>query len=573
METIPATTRQRMDAALDILRSGKDTWVTTGVPERIAILDELLKNVGAIAERWVALCLAAKGIAPDSPAAVDEWLGGPYLILRNLRLLRQSLADIIAYGAPRIPGPIKTLPCGQVVAQVFPQNFYDRLLYGGISAEVWMEPGVTLEQLPQTQALIYQDRTHSGKVALVLGAGNVSCLGPTDFLYKLFVEDRVAIMKTHPVNSYLGPLIEESFSPLIDKGFLQVVYGEEQAGEYLCAHPLVDEIHLTGSDATFEAIVFGLGPEGARRKANRTPRLTKRITGELGNISPVIVVPGPWNDRQLDYHAANLASMLVVNAGFNCLTTRVIIQHQNWALRHRLLDSVRSLLAKTPPRKAYYPGAEARYRAFVSSHPEAEQLGARTEGTLPWTLITDLATQNDRDICYTTEAFCSIFAETPIEAPSVPEFIDRAVTFANDNLWGTLNATLIVHPATLADPAAAAAVDRAIANLRYGTVAINHWAAVGYGLVVSTWGGFPGQDIYDIQSGTGVVHNTLMFARAQKSVIRGPFVEKLTPLWFITHTTANEVGHKLTNFEVSPSLWKIPGLFWSALRGSRIDLL
>jgi hypothetical protein len=564
----PPSTQQSIDAALVTLQAQKNAWVSVGVRQRVGLIDELIKNLGAVAQSWVTLCLEAKGLAPDTPAAVDEWLGGPYLILKFLRQLRQSLIDIDRYGRPRIPGAVKTRPDGQVVVQVFPQKFYDRLFYGGITAEVWMEPQVTLAQLPQTQALAYQNQEHPGKVALVLGAGNVSCLGPTDLLYKLFVEDQVVILKTHPVNAYLGPLIEESFRPLIDRGFLQVVSGGASEGKYLCYHPQVDEIHLTGAAATFEAIIFGPGPEGARRKAERKPLLTKRITGELGNVSPVIVVPGPWNSRQLEYHATNLASMLVTNAGFNCLTTRVIIQHKDWELRHDLLDRTRQILANIPPRKAYYPGAEARYLAFMAKHPEAEQFGSPPDGTLPWTLIPDLDPWNDAEICYRTEAFCSIFSETAIEASSVPEFIDRAVAFANSNLWGTLSATLIVHPDTLADPTTASAVDRALANLRYGTIAINHWAAVGYGLVASSWGGYPGQDIYDIQSGLGVVHNTLMFSRPQKSIIQGRFTDKLTPLWFVTHRTAHEVGRKLTSFETSPSLWRLPGLIWSAVRGS-----
>ena len=46
-------------------------------------------------------------------------------------------------------------------------------------------------------------------------------------------------------------------------------------------------MHLTGSDKTFEAVVFGPGPDGARRKATGTPLLGKPVTGELNNLSPV----------------------------------------------------------------------------------------------------------------------------------------------------------------------------------------------------------------------------------------------------------------------------------------------
>lgn len=567
VEVLPAESQKSIDAAVATVRSHKDAWVTTSIRERIDILDKLIHRIAGVAEPWVAKCCQAKGIGIDQPAAIEEWVGGPYLVLHNLRLLRQSLRDIEQYGHPKIPGPVTVRPNGQVVAQVFPQNIYDRIMYPGITAEVWMEPGTTLEQLPDTQATAYQHKDHPGKVTLVLGAGNYSCLGPTDFCYKLFVEDQVVVYKTNPINAYLDPLFEEAFGVLIERGFLRLIAGGAAEGAYLAHHPSVEEIHLTGSDTTFEAIVFGPGSTGARRKAQRQPLLSKRVTGELGNVSPVIVVPDRWRERDLNYHAQQLASMLINNAGFNCLTARVIVDHAGWSQREALLDRLRDQLTRTPLRQAYYVGARERYHTFLAAHPGAEKFGASFDGKLPWTLVAGLDPNHGHDICFTTEAFCSVFAETPIEAATVPAYIDRAVEFVNTRLWGTLNATLIVQPTSLQDPATAAAVERAIENLRYGTVAINQWAVVGYGLVVPTWGGFPGHDIYDVQSGIGVVHNTLMFSRPQKSIIRAPFTMKPTPIWFTTHRTGHELGPKLINFEASPSPWQLPSILWSALRG------
>ncbi|MFC1975663.1 aldehyde dehydrogenase family protein [Chloroflexota bacterium] len=512
IEGLSPSSQQSIDAAVEIVRSHKDEWVALGIRERVDILETLIKDVAATAERWTTLSCEAKGTCLDNSASIEEWLGGPYLILHNLRQLRQSLLDIETYGHPKIPGSVTTRPNGQVVAQVFPQNLYDRLFYLGISAEVWLEPGVNPLTLSQTQALIYQNKNHPGKVALVLGAGNYSCIGPTDFLYKLFVEDQVVVYKTNPILAYLDALIEEGFRTLIERGYLRVISGSVAEGTYLAHHPHIDEIHLTGSDKTYEAIVFGSGPEGAKRKAEHQPLLTKRFTGELGNVSPVIVVPGPWRKQDLHYQAQQLASMLVVNAGFNCLSTRVIINHAGWPQREQLLHKTREQFTQIPLRKAYYTGAHERYQDFITAHPEAEQFGPTFDSQLPWTLIAGLDPDNKNDICFTTEAFCSLFAETAIDAASTPEYIDHAVEFANNRLWGTLNATLIVHPDSLKDPATAAAVERAIENLRYGTVAINQWAVVGYGLISPTWGGFPGHTIDDIQSGIGVVHNTLMFS-------------------------------------------------------------
>ncbi|HEX6553181.1 MAG TPA: aldehyde dehydrogenase family protein [Ktedonobacteraceae bacterium] len=566
--SIPSSTQETMDAAVQTLQEHKDAWVALSNRERIAILDKLINDFAAIAQLWIAASLQAKGITGDSPGVGEEWVAGVWPVLKNLRQLRNSLSDIETYGHPRIPGPVTTRPDGQVVAQVFPQTTYDRLFFMGVTAEIWMEPGVTAEELPKTQAIAYQEQKHGGKVALVLGAGNVASIGPMDILYKLFVEDQVVIFKTNPVNAYLGPLIEESFRTLIEQGFLQVVYGGAPEGAYLCNHPGVEEIHITGSDKTFDAIVFGTGEEGARRKAERQPVLNKRITGELGNVSPVIVVPGPWSAGDLAYQAEHIVSMLTNNAGFNCNATRVVVQHRGWEQRDQLLQHMRKILAQVPTRIAYYPGAHNRYQAFVSAHPEAERFGTTTEKELPWTLIAGVNPDATDDLCFTTEAFCSLFAETNIDAASVPEYIDRAVDLANKHHWGTLNATIIVHPTSLKDPAVAAAVERAVANLRYGTIGVNYWAATGFVLCVTTWGAFPGHEMHDIQSGVGVVHNTLMFSRPQKSVLHAPFRSSPKPPWFVTRgKTARKVFPKLVDLEVSPSPWKVPGILWSAMTG------
>ena len=228
---------------------------------------------------------------------------------------------------------------------------------------------------------------------------------------------------------------------------------------------------------------------------------------------------------------------------------------------------MREGLGRIPPRRAYYTGATDRFDAFLAAHPEAELFGEREGDQLPWTLIPDLDPATGRTSASRTEAFCGVFADTALGAGSVPEYLERAVAFANEDLWGTLNATLIVHPASLRDPQVAAAVERAIADLRYGTVSVNHWSAVGYGLVILPWGAYPGHTRTDIQSGVGWVHNTLMFERAQKSVVRAPFRAFPKPAWFITHKTAHRLTPKLVAFEANPSFAKLPGILALALRG------
>jgi acyl-CoA reductase-like NAD-dependent aldehyde dehydrogenase len=349
-----------------------------------------------------------------------------------------------------------------------------------------------------------------------------------------------------------------------------VVYGGIQEGEYLCNHPGTEEIHITGSDKTFDAIVFGTGLEGATRKAEGRPLQTKPVTGELGNVSPFIIVPGPWTPGELAYQAEQIVSTLTTNAGFNCNATRVIIQHADWNQRGQLLQQLRTLMSNTPTRNAYYPGARERQQSFLQAHSEAEQLGTPDPQQLPWTLIAGVDPANTGEICFTTEAFCGLFAETSLGAASVAEYIDRAVAFANEQLWGTLNVTLIVHPESMKVPAIAIAVERAITNLRYGTVGLNYWAGGSFAIGVTTWGAFPGHSLSNIQSGNGVVHNALMFSQPQKCVLRAPFTVTPAPPWFVTHSAAmNKLFPRLTDFEASPSIWKVPGIIGAALTNNK----
>jgi aldehyde dehydrogenase (NAD(P)+) len=137
----------------------------------------------------------------------------------------------------------------------------------------------------------------------------------------------------------------------------------------------------------------------------------------------------------------------------------------------------------------------------------------------------------------------------------------------NERLWGTLNATLIVDPRTARDPAVRPALDRAVERLRYGTVSLNHWSAIGYGLGTTPWGAYPGHPRSDIGSGTGFVHNPLMFEAIEKTVVRSPFRAWPKPIWFIGHCTAHRVMPHLEAFEAEHRLRHLLPVGIHALRG------
>ena len=564
------SSREDMEAALRELAGRKDAWAALPIRRKIELLDGLIQDLVRTASRWATDAMDAKGLSPNSTAAWEEWASGPHIVMLQLRELRDSLRSIQRTGRPRIPGKLTRRPDGHVVARVFPRTGYDRLLWNGVTAEVWMQPSATPGEIVASQAAAYREAARGGKVALVLGAGNAACVGASDLLDRLFVRNQVVLYKVNPVNEYLGPRFEESFRALIEEGFLRIVYGGGEEGAFLCQHPGVDEIHVTGSDKTFYTIVFGTGPAGEKRKRDCQPLLQKPVTAELGNVSPVIVVPGPWTDEDLAYQAEHIASMLAANAGFNCLTPRVLVQHAAWDRREKLLDHLRRVLARVPLRRAYYPGAPQRLDAFLSAHPEAERFGTPTDGELPWALVAGVYPSAAGDICFATEAFCGLFSETALPAGDTADFIHRAVEFANTALWGTLVATILVHPRSSADRTVRAALDRAVADLRYGSVTVNQGAGTAYAIGVTPWGGFPRPDApwNDVQSGTGFVHNPLMFSHVQKSVVIGPFRPRSRPPWFATQSSgAERVFARLVDFESAPSLRKIPSILRAARPG------
>ncbi len=557
---------QELDSKIARLRAHAQTWATLHLREKIAMGRRLMERTGDVGPRQVEAASRAKQLPPDSPLVGEEWLGGPLITIRTLRFTLNALEDIASGMSPQLKtGAARTRANGKVAVEVFPADKWDPLLFKDFRAEVWMQEGVTLNNLADTMGVFYKEEQPEGKVALVLGAGNVASIGPLDVIYKLYAEGQVCILKMNPVNDYLGPFIEESFREFIDRGFLEVVYGGADVGQYLCQHQGVDEIHITGSDKTHDAIVYGVGEEGARRKAADDRVNARRITSELGNVSPIIVVPGSWGEGDLKFHAENIATQLANNGAFNCNAGRVIITHRDWPQRHAFLDAIRDAYKRIPQRVPYYPGARDRFATWVDANKgRAELYGKHDDTYLPWAFIPDLDPEDD-NICFSEESFCGIQAETSLKADGTADFLRRAVDFANDRVWGTLNACIIIDPATAKRHEGA--LNQAIEELRHGSVVINHWPALAYGFGVTTWGAYPGHTFQDIQSGIGVVHNSNLFDKPEKSVIYGPFKVFPRPPWFVTNRQTHNIAPALVNFELNPGLANLSKIVWYAARG------
>ncbi len=560
-----------LDADLGVLRSRAGEWAALGVAEKRRLVGELHAAVGPLAAEWVRVACAAKGLDRDSPPAAEEWMSGPLGHLSYTTALGLTLDALAAGRSPLAGQRIGRAPGGRLSVRVrLPFEAYDRLLLSGFRAEVWLEPGQELE--PATaRAGLRTRHPDSGGVALVLGAGNISAIAPLDALYKLFADGRVVMLKLNPVNDYLLGVLEQAYAGFIAAGYLRIVCGGTAVGAYLTEHPQIDEVHITGSQATHDAIVFGVGPDGARRRATATPRLTKPITSELGGVAPAIVVPGGWSEADLRFQAAHVATQRLHNGGFNCNASQVVVLAAGWKHKDRFVELLREAIGDAPARPAYYPGADERQERARAAHPAAERLDRRSRRTL---LKVDSA---GADEAFTTEYFSAVLAVTELPESDPAAFLDAAVAFANVRLYGTLTANVIASPATLRR--LGGGFEEALAALRYGTIGVNCWSGVGFLTPRASWGAFPGHPLTDIESGTGVVHNALLLAATERTVVRGPFRPlprslvggelALTPKppWFVDNRTAHLTARRLTAFASTPRLRALPAIFAAALRG------
>ena len=548
--------RDRLDAAVDDLQAGVRTWSALTVAQRVTLLRAVRTSVAATAEDWANTAAASKGLDGKHPLRGEEWLSGPYSVLGALDAYIETLSRL-AKGANPLDGiTIDRAPGGRTRVHAFPLTGIDKFLLSGFTGEVWLEPGITPNAARAGAGLAQRTPTEPGGVGLVLGAGNVTSIPVLDVLYELLAHNRTALLKVNPTQDALVPVYKRALAPLIEPGLLRIVRGGPAVGAYLTGHPGLVHVHITGSAATFDTIVWGPSKgEGAaatkRRRRENRPQLKKPITAELGGVSPIIVVPGAWTDADLTYQAEHIATMRLQNSGHNCIAGQVVIMSSDWDQADAFRAALRRAYANAPERPIWYPGSPSRMDLATDAYPDALVLGDR--------LLVEIDADDDAAALETTEYFAPVLGVVTVPGTG-QEFLDAAVGHANDKLQGTLGANLLIDPAT--EKALGAGFERAITALHYGSIAINGWTAFGFITPTLTWGAFPGGTIDDVGSGIGVVHNALLLDGVERSVLRGPFRPfprslpiangggRLTilpkPPWFVSARTGAAVSEGLT---------------------------
>jgi len=568
--------REKLDAAVADVRTGSRTWSHLTLDQRTRLLERLHATTAAHAEEWADAAALATGMEPGHALRGELWLEGPYAALVALESYRTTMRALAKGASPLDDVRLDAAPGGRLRAHVFPQHAMDRVLLAGYTGEVWFEKGVTAADARSAAGLAQLQPTRSGGVGLVLGAGNVASIAVLDAFYELLAHNRVVILKVNPTQDSLVPVFERALAPLIEPGFLRIVRGGGDVGGYLTGHDGIDHVHITGAAPTFDAIVWGTGASAARRRREGRPQLRKPITAELGGVSPIIVVPGRWTDADLRYHAEHIVTMRLENSGHNCIAGQVVILSSDWAQRDEFLAALRSAFATAPKRPLWYPRSDEKLSAAASHYPDAERSGDRSR------LLIEVTEGQDATALETTEYFAPVLGVVSL-AGNGQEFLDAAITHANEKIAGTLGANVLIDPDT--QSALGDAFERAIADLNYGAIAVNSWTAFVYATPILPWGAFPGGTLENVQSGIGVVHNALLLDRVERSVSRGPFrpfprsistalksrslsaaLVLPKPPWFLHSRTGTAVNEGLTRYHMDRNVARLARTLFQALR-------
>ncbi|MEZ5740308.1 MAG: aldehyde dehydrogenase family protein [Burkholderiaceae bacterium] len=570
-----ADTNADLDRVVGELDAAKHDWARTGIAERLLVLQQIKDSLLPVAPAWAQTSARRKSIPDGSPLVGEEWLSGPYALMSACNGLMQTLSQMQGKAFLDSLGKRETVT-GQLAVKVLPHTIWDRLLLSGIEAEVWMQQGVDAANLASHTASAYDTppNERQGRIALVLGAGNINAISPLDAFHKLFSEHQVVILKMNPVNDYLTEFLEAALKPLIERKALRIVNGGADVGAYLCNHPQVQEIHITGAAASHDAIVWGPGAEGAANKAAGTPKLNKHITSELGAVCPTIVVPGPWSAADLRFQAEHLATQKLHNSGFNCVACQMLILPDTWEQKERLLENLRTVMAGEAQRPPWYPGASERLAQFEQRATNVVKLD---RGSAPGFPVVPVVEGTD-EWYRTNEIFAPALSIHEIAETDPETYLRSAIRYANEHLHGTLGGNILIHPATIRQ-IGRRRFEQIIAQFRYGTVAINAWTGLGFLSMACPWGAFPGHLLDDVKSGIGFVHNTFMFDRVERVLIEAPFrpfPRNLLsgrfsllprPPWFITNRKQDRIGELLTRFQYKPGWLKLPRIFINALLG------
>ena len=544
-------TKLDIDRFITTLRTKSKEYNSINNVQLASMLEETISNIKEVSFFWATICSDNKGTT-KTPAEGEEWLGGPFASVLATQYYIKSLTNDDDLSE-------KKYNIEENSYKVFPNNFIERITFPFIDAKVIFNKSMSFDDINKYRGFSKRYDIDPS-ITLVLGAGNFSSIPYLDVLYHLITRKSVILLKLNPVNEYLKPVFEKVFQNFIERGYIIVTTGNIDESKYMATHPGINHIHLTGSDKTFEDIVYGRELTDKERKSKSLSKINnKPITSELGNVTPIIVHPGKWSTSDIKYQARKIVTAKLNNNGFNCIAAQVVVLPDGWGQTETLIKFVKHYMSKAKERKAYYPDSIERLEK-LEKDKGYERVNALSCVTPHLTREIKAYSKFEID-----EVWSSTIYFKKIEYTSIEDFANKAIDYCNDELWGNLGVSVIIkdHHRKFNKHITNLYIDK----LNYGTVAVNEWAAIGYIIPQLPWGGFPGNKDNDIQSGQSVVHNSMLFESPLKGIVETKFrISRLIdPPWFITNRKSRRLFMNLTYFQINNTKINLIKLIFSAL--------
>ena len=544
-------TKLDIDRFITTLRTKSKEFNSISNVQLASMLEETISNIKEVAFFWATICSDNKGTT-KTPAEGEEWLGGPFASVLATQYYIKSLTNDDDLNEKKYNSEENSY-------KVFPNNFTERITFPFIDAKVIFNKSMSFDDINKYRGFSKRYDIDPS-ITLVLGAGNFSSIPYLDVLYHLITRKSVILLKLNPVNEYLKPVFEKVFQNFIERGYIIVTTGNIDESKYMATHPGINHIHLTGSDKTFEDIVYGRELTDKERKSKSLSKINnKPITSELGNVTPIIIHPGKWSTSDIKYQARKIVTAKLNNNGFNCIAAQVVVLPDGWGQTDTLIKFVKHYMSKAKERKAYYPESIERLEK-LEKDKGYERVNALSCVTPHLTREIKAYSKFEID-----EVWSSTIYFKKIEYTSIEDFANKAIDYCNDELWGNLGVSVIIkdHDRKFNKHITNLYIDK----LNYGTVAINEWAAIGYIIPQLPWGGFPGNRDNDIQSGQSVVHNSMLFESPLKGVVNTKFrISRLIdPPWFVTNKKARRLFKNLTYYQINNSNINFLKLIFAAL--------
>ena len=544
-------TKLDIDRFISTLRTKSKEFNSINNIQLASMLDETISNIKEVSYFWATICSDNKGTT-KTPAEGEEWLGGPFASVLATQYYIKSLTNDDDLDERNFNNSENSY-------KVFPNNFIERITFPFINAKVYFNKSMSFEDINKFRGFSKRYDIEPS-ITLVLGAGNFSSIPYLDVLYHLITRRSVILLKLNPVNDYLKPVFEKVFKNFIERGYIIVTNGNINESKYMATHPGINHIHLTGSDKTYEDIVYGRELTGNERSIKTVPKVnSKPITSELGNVTPIIIHPGKWSTSDIKYQARKIVTGKLNNNGFNCIAAQVVVLPDGWGHTETLIKYVKYYMNKAKDRKAYYPDSIERLTKLEKdkSYERVNSLSCTTPH-----LTREIKAYNKYEL---DEVWSSTIYFRKIAYSNAEDYVKKTIDYCNNELWGNLGVSVIIKNHN--NKFNKHITNSYIENLKYGTIAINEWAAIGYIIPQLPWGGFPGNKDNDIQSGQSVVHNSMLFESPLKGIVETKFrISRLIdPPWFITNRKSRRLFMNLTYFQINNTKINLIKLIFSAL--------